>query len=81
MVFPTFFNLTLNFDIRSSCSEPKSAPGLVCADCIELLHLWMDVMGIEAQKQTVPAPSYLILVEGQKLLGRTIISAEIHRRF
>ena len=28
MVFPTFFNLSLNFAIRSSWSEPQSAPGL-----------------------------------------------------
>ena len=34
MVFPTFFNLSLNFSIRSSWSEPQSAPGLVFADCI-----------------------------------------------
>ena len=37
MVFPTFFNLSLNLLIRSSCSEPQSAPGLVFVDCIELL--------------------------------------------
>ena len=35
MVFPTFFNLSLNLAIRSSLSEPQSAPGLVFADCIE----------------------------------------------
>ena len=35
MVFPTFFNLSLNFVIRSSWSEPQSAPGLVFADCKE----------------------------------------------
>ena len=29
MVFPTFFNLSLNLAIRSSWSEPQSAPGLV----------------------------------------------------
>ena len=34
MVFPTFFNLSLHFAIRSSWSEPLSAPGLVFADCI-----------------------------------------------
>ena len=38
MVFPIFFNLSLNLVIRSSWSEPQSAPGLVFADCIELLH-------------------------------------------
>ena len=40
MVFPTFFNLSLKMAIRSSWSEPQSAPGLVFADSIELLHLW-----------------------------------------
>ena len=39
VVFPTFFNLSLNLAIRNSRSEPQSAPGLVFADCIELLHL------------------------------------------
>ena len=42
MVFPTFFNLSLNLAIRSSWSKPQSAPGLVFADCIELLHLWLQ---------------------------------------
>ena len=41
MAFPTFFNLSLNFAIRSSLSEPQSAPGLVFADSTELLHLWL----------------------------------------
>ena len=40
VVFPTFFNLSLNLAIRSSWSEPQSAPSLAFADCIELLHLW-----------------------------------------
>jgi len=31
-----------NWAIRSSWSEPLSAPGLVFADCIELLHLWLQ---------------------------------------
>ena len=42
VVFPTFFNLSLNLAIRSSWSEPQSAPGLVFADYIELLHLWLQ---------------------------------------
>ena len=42
VVFPTFFNLSLNLVVRSSWSEPQSAPGLVFADCIELLHLWLQ---------------------------------------
>ena len=39
MVFPTFFNLSLTLAIRCPWSVPQSAPGLVFADCIELLHL------------------------------------------
>ena len=35
VVFPTFFNTSLNLAIRSLWSEPQSAPGLVFADCIE----------------------------------------------
>ena len=42
MVFPTFFNLSLNLAIRSSWSEPQSVPGFVFADCVELLHLWLQ---------------------------------------
>ena len=42
VVFPTFFNLSLNFATRSSWSEPQSAPSLVFADYIELLHLWLQ---------------------------------------
>ena len=42
MVFPTFLNLSLNLAIRSSWSEPQSTPGLVFADCIELLHFWLQ---------------------------------------
>ena len=41
VVFPSFFNLSLNFLIRSSWSEPLSVPCLVFADCIERLHLWL----------------------------------------
>ena len=42
VVFPTFFNLSLNLAIRSSWSEAQSALSLVFADCIELLHLWLQ---------------------------------------
>ena len=42
VVFPTFFNLSLNLAIRSSVSEPQSAPGLVFADCIELYYPWLQ---------------------------------------
>ena len=33
---------SLNLAIRGSWSEPQSAPGLVFADCTELLHLWLQ---------------------------------------
>ena len=33
VVFPTFFNLSLNLAIRSSWSEPQLVPGLVFGDC------------------------------------------------
>ena len=42
MVFPTFFNLSLNLAISSLSSEPQSTPGLVFADCIELLYLCLQ---------------------------------------
>ena len=42
VVFSTFFNFTLNLAIRSSWSEPQSAPILVFVDCLELLHLWLQ---------------------------------------
>ena len=40
--FPTFFNLSLNLAIRSPWPEPQSALSPVFADCIELLHLWLQ---------------------------------------
>ena len=42
VIFPTFFNVSLNLSIRSSWSKPQSSPSLVFADCIELLHLWLE---------------------------------------
>ena len=39
MIFPTFFDLRLNVSVRSSWSEPHSAPSLVFAVYVELLHL------------------------------------------
>ena len=39
VVFPTFFNISLNVSVRSSWSEPQSAPSLIFAVCIEFLHL------------------------------------------
>ena len=58
MVFPTFFNLCLNFPIRSSWSEPQSAPSFVFPDCIELLHLWLQ----RNQKNTISVLNiYLVM--------------------
>ena len=42
VVFPIFFNLNLNCATRSSWSELQSAPGLVFADYIDLLYLWLQ---------------------------------------
>ena len=39
VVFPTFFQVSLDFAIRNSGSEPQLALGLVFAYCIQLLHL------------------------------------------
>ena len=39
VVFTTFFNLSLKFELRSWWSEPQSAPGLVFVHCVEHLHL------------------------------------------
>ena len=41
MVFPMFFGLSLDLAM-SSWSEEQSAPGLVFADCTELLHLCLQ---------------------------------------
>ena len=42
MVFSTLFHWSLNFAVRSWWSEPQSAPGLVFADLVELLHLQLQ---------------------------------------
>ena len=39
MVFPTFFNLSLNFAMKISLSEPQSASIILFSDCMELLLL------------------------------------------
>ena len=44
MVLPTSINLSLNFTINSSWSEPQSAPSLVFAYSTELLHLWLPII-------------------------------------
>ena len=40
--FPHFIQFKLHFTINSSLSGPQSAPSLVFADCIELLHLQLQ---------------------------------------
>ena len=40
--FPLLSSICLNFSIRNWWSEPQSTPGLVFADCIELLLLWLQ---------------------------------------
>ena len=42
VLFPTFFNLSLNFAIRSSWPKSQSAPSLLFPDCIQLLYLWLQ---------------------------------------
>ena len=42
VVSPTFFSLSLNLAISSWWSEPQTTTGLIFADCIELLHLWLQ---------------------------------------
>ena len=43
MVFPTFFNLSLNSATRSSWIEPQWGPTVVFADCMELFHLQLYI--------------------------------------
>ena len=52
MIFPVFFNWSLNFARRNSLSEPQSASGLVLADCMVLLYrslqrIWSSYFGID----------------------------------
>ena len=42
VVFPTFSNFRLNFAVRGWWFDPQSVPGLVFADCIQLIHLWLQ---------------------------------------
>ena len=42
VIFPKFLHLSLNFAIRSSWSEPQSAPSLVFSNYTELLHPWLQ---------------------------------------
>ena len=54
MVFPTFFHLSLNMAIRGSWSEPQSVPHLVCAVCIEFLHLWLQTSLVAQMVKHLP---------------------------
>ena len=45
MVLPSFFNISLNFAIRSSWSELQSAPSLIFADCTERLLNGLSLTG------------------------------------
>ena len=40
--FPYFLQFKSEFGNKEFMSEPQSAPDLVFADCIELLHLWLQ---------------------------------------
>ena len=72
VVFPTFFNLRLNLAIRSSWSEPQSAPGLVFADCdffwLRLCFCWsfdwsqsFSIFGCKEYNQSDFADDHLVM--------------------
>ena len=78
MVFPTFLNFSRNLAIRSSWSEPQSAPGLVFVDCRRYRTLipiygWMifHCMGIPFFAQ----PSFSWLTSGLFPLGAIMNNA------
>ena len=58
VVFPTFFNLSLNLAIRSSWYEPQSAPSLIFADCIELL---LCIFGCKEYNQSEFGVDHLVM--------------------
>ena len=51
VVFPTFFNLSLNLAIRGSWSEPQSAPGLVFAKPRRDASAWGEERGASGARQ------------------------------
>ena len=57
---PTFFNLSLNLAIRSSWSEPQSAPSLVLADRIEL-----SIFGCKEYNQSDFSVDHLVMSMGR----------------
>ena len=44
VVFPIFFNLSLNYPIKSSWSEPRSAIDLIFTHYISFLHLQLKIL-------------------------------------
>ena len=42
--FPHFLQFESEFGNKEFMIWPESAPGLVFADCIELLHLWLQII-------------------------------------
>src|SRR5574337_53275 len=75
MVFPTFFNLSLNLAIMSSWSGPQSAPGLVFADCIELLHLWRKYNQSDFGVDHLVMSMYRVF---SCVVGRGCLSSPVH---
>ena len=56
LVFPTFFNFSLNLAIRTSWSEPQSAPGL------DLLTVWsFSVFGCKEYNQSDFSVGHLVM--------------------
>ena len=53
MVFPTFFNFSLNLAIRNSWSEPQSSPGLAYAD--------FSIFGCKEYNQSDFSIDYLVM--------------------
>ena len=82
VVFPTFFNLSLNLAIRSSLSEPQSAPGLDFADCIQLLHFWLkeyNQYDFSVDHLVCPcAESSLVLLEESVCYDQCILLAKLY---
>ena len=56
MVFPTFFNFSLNLAIKSSWSEPQSAPSLVFVDFISF-----SIFGCKEYNQSDFGVDYLVM--------------------
>ena len=82
MVFPTFFNLSLNLAIRSSWSEPQSAPDLVFADYITLRHLCLQKynqsdFGIDHLVMPMCRHGHLVLLQEGVCYDQCILLAKL----